>query len=344
MPLPVRPVLKPALRQVWRDPATLQLGLAPRHAVVLEGLQACDAQLLRLLDGSRDVATLFADANDAGCGPARAARLIELLHAADVLDEAPGGDPRLGPDQLSLSLVHRGVGSARRVLERRRQARVSVHGAGRVGASLVGLLVAAGIATIDVLDDKPVRPGDLSPAGIREQGAGDRATATAGTWRARHRGVRAATSVRDGDLHVVAPVSATPPPEVLAGVRRRPHLLVVVRETTASVGPLVIPGRTPCLRCLQLARADRDPRWGELSAQLVGGGRSEEPCDVTLATLAASLAAMQTLAHLDASGRPATVGGVIEFDLVEAALRRRSVPAHPACGCGAGSAEATMTA
>jgi len=342
--LPVRPVLKPALRQVWRDPETLQLGLEPRRALVLKGLQPPDTQLLRLLDGSRDVATVFAEANDAGCGPARAARLIELLHAADALDDAPPGDPRLAPDLLSLSLVHRGVGAAARVLERRKRAVVSVHGAGRVGSSLVGLLVAAGVGTVEVLDRRPVRPGDLAPAGIREQTAGDRASAAALPWPARARVVRATSATRGCDLHVIAPAGATPPPEVLAGVRRRPHLLVAVRETTASVGPLVLPGRTPCLRCQQLARADRDPEWAALSAQLVAAGRNDEPCDVTLATLAASLAAMQALAHLDGAATPQSVGAVVEFDLCETRLRRRSLSAHPACGCGAASAEATMEA
>ena len=309
---------------------------------MLEGLQPPDARLLGLLDGSRDVATVFAEANDAGCGPVRAAQLIELLHGADALDDAPPGDPRLAPDLLSLSLVHRGAGAAGRALARRRRATVSVHGAGRVGASVVGLLVAAGIGSVDVVDDRPVRPGDLAPAGIRDQGAGDRATAATLPWRQRSRGVRATTRARDSDLHVVAPAAATPAPEVLAAVRRRPHLLVVVRETTASVGPLVLPGRTPCLRCLQLARADRDPEWAAVSAQLVAGGRDTEPCDVTLATLAASLAAMQALTHIDGAAAPSAVAGVVEFDLVETRLRRRSVAAHAACGCGAASAEATM--
>src|SRR3954467_2926305 len=88
VPLPVRPVLKPALRQVWRDAVTLQLGLAPQRAIVLAGLQPPDSHLIGLLDGSRDVAALFNDASPLGCPPERAVRLIELLAAGP---PAPAG-------------------------------------------------------------------------------------------------------------------------------------------------------------------------------------------------------------------------------------------------------------
>jgi bacteriocin biosynthesis cyclodehydratase domain-containing protein len=350
VPLPTRPLLKPALRQVWRDPATLQLGLDPGRAVVLQGLQPPDANLLALLDGSRDVATVFTDADAAGCTPERAVRLIELLAAADALDDAPQDDPRLAPDLLSLSLLHPGPGAAARTLRRRRAATVSVHGAGRVGATLAGLLTAAAVGHVVVADDGPVRPADIAPGGIREQGSTDRATAATQPLRRRTPGQVVTTGRRAGsrvpvDLAVVAPAASSPAPEVLAAVRRVPHLLVVVRETTASIGPLVQPGASACLRCLHLARADRDPHWAALSAQLAGGGREVEACDVVLATLAASLAAMQVLAHVDGDHRRvSTVSGVLQFDLGDGRLRRRSVSPHPACGCGAAHPETTMEA
>jgi bacteriocin biosynthesis cyclodehydratase domain-containing protein len=350
VPLPVRPVLKPALRQVWRDASTLQLGLEPRRAVVLEGLGPPDSRLLDLLDGSRDVATVFTDASSLGCPPERAVRLIELLAAADALDEAPPTDPRLTPDLLALSLLHPGPGAAARVLARRRQARIAVHGAGRVGGSVVTLLAAAGIGRLDVVDEGPVRPVDLAPAGIREQGAATRATAVTAPLRRRSAALSVTTGgCGDSDVAVVAPTTSMPAPEVLAAVRSRPHVLVTVRETTAAVGPFVVPGATACLRCLHLARADRDPRWAAMTAQLTGATRGVEACDVVLATLAAALAVTQVLCYVDAGAdgrppRPSTAGGVLAIDLADGRLRRRSVAAHPSCGCGAADDGATMDA
>jgi bacteriocin biosynthesis cyclodehydratase domain-containing protein len=124
-------------------------------------------------------------------------------------------------------------------------------------------------------------------------------------------------------------------PETVTSVRAEPHLLACVRETTGVVGPLVLPGRTPCLRCLALARGERDPQWPALSAQLVGDPVTE-PCDVVLASLVASVAGLQALALIDGDDAPATVGGVLEYDAVRGALRRRSISVHPACGCAPG--------
>lgn len=344
VPLPVRPVLKPALRQVWRDAVTLQLGLAPQRAIVLAGLEPPDSKLFGLLDGSRDVATVFNDANALGCPPERAVRLIELLAAADALDDAPPADPRLEPDLLSLSLLHPGPGAAARVLARRRAATVAVYGAGRVGAAVATLLAAAGIGRLCVVDDGPVRPADLGPAGIREQGAGTRATAVVAPLRRTSTALTVSTVAPErADVAVVSPVTSVAPPDVLAAVRHRPHLLVTMRETTAAVGPFVLPGRTPCLRCMHLARADRDPHWAALTAQLTGDSRPVESCDVVLATIAAALAATQVLTAIDvADGRASTVAGVLEIGLDTGQLRRRSIAAHPSCGCGAAVDSATM--
>ena len=62
-------------------------------------------------------------------------------------------------------------------------------------------------------------------------------------------------------------------------------------------------------------------------------GRSVvEPCDVTLATFAAAVAAMQSLAFLDGGSAP-TIDGTLELTLPDWRLRRRSWIPHPACGC-----------
>jgi bacteriocin biosynthesis cyclodehydratase domain-containing protein len=341
MSLPARPAVKPALRQLWRDAATLQLGLVRDHAVVLSGLAPDDAKLIDLLDGTRDMPSVVAAAADAGVGPQRCTELLNLLRAADVLEiDPPLADAPHAPDLLSLSLLHPGAGAAGRVLARRRAATVRVHGAGRIGASVVGLLKAAGVGNLIVVDAGPARPLDTHPAGLRAPKSGTRASAVAATFDVTAR--RDADDAGEIDVEVVAPVGSMPRPEVLALVRRRPHLLVTVRETTALVGPFVRPGATACLRCLELTRRDRDPAWPALTAQLVGSARDVEPCDVTLASLAASLAAMQVLTHLDGAQRPTSEGGTLEFSLRDGRLRRRSISSHPACGCGAADATETM--
>ncbi len=83
----------------------------------------------------------------------------------------------------------------------------------------------------------------------------------------------------------------------------RPHLLVRLEPDRAVVGPLVVPGRTPCVRCLDLSRCRLDAAWPHLLAQLCR--EAAEPDPVLLAWVA-TIASVQIRAWLagDAFRRP----------------------------------------
>ncbi len=114
----------------------------------------------------------------------------------------------------------------------------------------------------------------------------------------------------------------------------RPHLAVVMTGERVVVGPLVLPGRSACLRCLDLHRTDRDPAWPHVVAQLArrrpGGVTRVETAS---ATMAGGLVALQVLAHLDGHGVPATLGRTLEVVLPDGLVERRRWPPHPSCGC-----------
>jgi bacteriocin biosynthesis cyclodehydratase domain-containing protein len=351
-----RPLLPPALRPVWRSHHALQLGLDPTRAVVVDGIDEPTARTLLELDGTRTEAEVLSTAAAAGLDRDLVGGLLADLRGAGVLAEvtpavsAPRPAPvvrpgrafgalgRLGPDLATLSLIP-APRSPLEVVRARRAASVVVHGAGRVGVSLGALLAAAGVGRVHVADRGPVRPGDVAPAGVPAADV-DRSRVAAATDALRRAAPEVDTAApppgQRPDLVVLAstdPVDTTLRTALAGG--RVPHLVAGVRETSAVVGPLVLPGRTGCLRCADLHRSDRDPAWPVVAAQLVGiRRRREEPCDVALATLAAGLAAVQCLAHLD--GRPAAVTGAsLELGLTDWRLRRRSWPAHPRCDCGA---------
>jgi bacteriocin biosynthesis cyclodehydratase domain-containing protein len=332
-------VLKPALRRLWRGPDTLQLGLDPRHAVVLGGLDRVDAELIDLLDGSHDAGELSQVAERTGV-PARPAELLAALSAAAALDDsstlvAATRSPRLEPDLLALSLRHRAPGAAAAVMASRRATEIEVLGAGRVGATLAALLAAAGIGRVTATDRAPVRTADLTPGGLRDA-ATDRSRGAAVSTLTAALAPEPGEAPASRSVVVLAPAGPAIPPEWLRLVRRRPHLPVVIRDVTATIGPLVIPGSTPCLRCVELARADRDPAWPVLAAQLIARARQVEACDITLAAAAASLAAMHLLSWLDDPQAPApTLGGAVELSLADLRQRRLATHGHPGCGCGA---------
>jgi hypothetical protein len=110
----------------------------------------------------------------------------------------------------------------------------------------------------------------------------------------------------------------------------RPHLLARASGAGALVGPLVLPGRTPCVRCTDLIRRDLDRAWPALLAQLV---RLPGRMSRVQVGWAAATAAVQAWAYLDRpDSPPETAGGTVELT-ADHLVRWRRWPIHPECGC-----------
>lgn len=326
----MRPVLVPAARRLWRDGGALQLGRPSSRAVVVEGLVGPRRALLPLLDGSRSRDQVVAEAGRAGCHDA--AEVLDLLEDAGLLLDADDTRPvgldraerdRLAPDVASLALA-RGRRAAGALLARR-SARVVVHGAGRVGGPLAALLAAAGVGTVDVRDAGTTCAADTAVGGLTLTDLGrPRAEALAGR-------LRSAGSARRPALVVLTDESAEETAAVLVH-DGTPHLVARVQETVGRVGPLVLPGSSPCLHCLDLVRSSVDPGWPAVAAQLSQPSRSPAACDGVLAAAVAAQAAGQVLQLLEGD-TPASVAGTLELESPGWRWRRRSWPQHPGCPC-----------
>ncbi|GAA3492242.1 ThiF family adenylyltransferase [Streptomyces cremeus] len=359
----MHPKVKPALRRAWRDRQSVQFGVTSAHAVLVGPVDTATGTLLGLLDGTRGMPLLRAEARARGLPEEQADRLVARLAAAGLIDDVGAGGPeavalharageadRLRPDLASLSVVHPEPGGGARRLAARRTARVQVRGAGRVGATLAAVLSAAGVGRVDVLDGGCVEPWDVAPGGAGTAAVGMRRDVVA------RRTVRdcapgrpprqrpgagldaepplslVVVAPRDGlDAHVPDP--ATAEPWMTGGV---PHLYAGVVEATGVVGPLVLPGGTGCAGCLERVRAERDPGWPRMQAQWRSGRREGVPgCDIALATAVAGLAAAHALAFLDGE-LPSSAGARWEAALPLLDWRREELAAHRDCPCGAG--------
>ncbi|MER7890521.1 TOMM precursor leader peptide-binding protein [Micromonospora sp. NPDC094482] len=338
-----RPTLLPGLTRLWRDRHTLQLGVGPERAVLLEIANPRAARLLDLLDGTRSERGVLAHpvATDVGIDEVRT--LLDTLRAAGLLvprdtllprDLAGPTRARLGAEAGALALAAaRLPATPAQVLRRRQAARVLVTGAGRPGAALAVALAQAGVGQVTPELAGPVQPADLVGTGIPAADLGrplatavreaiDRAAPGTGGHRG-HRG-RADLAVQLGTDRPAALLAAG------YAQRRLAHLLVTLREDVPVIGPLVRPPVGPCLNCVDLHRADRDPDWPRLAAQLTGDGPA--PACATATLLAAvGFAVAEALAHLD-GGVPETTGGAVEV-VGAGRFRRRSWPPHPGCEC-----------
>ena len=306
MPIPSRPQIKPGLRRVRRDERTVQIGLSADAGVVVTGLDPAEAALLDRLDGTRPASELTSWAGQQGVRPERVGQLLELLDRAGVLtgpptDRAylhrlPAHDRlRLVPDAQAWSVVYPSAGDGFRLLAERTRHQVLLVGPGRLARAARGTLRRTGVQ-VD-LGDRLAHP--VPPASLVVLLGEDAVSSSAG-----------AVLVNAG----------------------RPHLAVVAGADRASVGPLVVPGRSACLRCLELHRTDRDPSWPAVAAQLAGAtpvGRGES----SITALVAGLLALQVACWVDGQRRPATVGATVTVTLPDGLSTRRAWRQHPGCGC-----------
>ncbi|MEU4398448.1 TOMM precursor leader peptide-binding protein [Micromonospora orduensis] len=338
-----RPTLLPGLHRLWRDRHTLQLGVGPGPAVLLELANPRAAGLLDLLDGSRSERQVLAHAVTARVTTDDARTLLATLRAAGLLVPAHSLLPRdlAGPLRARLAAeagalalaAARLPGTPAQVLRRRRTARVLLTGPGALGAALAVALAQSGVGQVIPHLSGPVRPVDLVGTGIT---AAELGHPLAPAVRAAIGRAAPGTGTHPGRaarVDLVIQLGTDRPPALLAAglaQRRRPHLLVTLREGVPVVGPLVRPPAGPCLHCVELHRADRDPAWPRLAAQLAAAAAA--PAGATGTLLAATgYALAEALTQLD-GGSPETLGGAMEI-VGAGRFRRRGWPPHPACGC-----------
>jgi len=359
----MHPMVKPALRRGWRDLHTVQFGMTPAHAMTLGPMDKATGSFLDLLNGTRGLPLLREEGHRMDLPEGHVDQLVKGLTHAGLLDDAKGGGPaadalrakkdvldRLRPDLASLSLITGEPGESMGRLAARRELRVQVRGAGRVGAVLAALLSGAGVGEVDVRDRGHTEPWDVAPGGLPAEAVGERrdeaarrAVRRAAPDRPPRRTSQATSEESEPgfSLVILAPrddvAVHAPDPAAATGliVSGTPHLYAGVVEGTGVVGPLVLPGETSCAGCLHHARTDRDPTWPRLVAQWRSGRQPQvRPCDLTLATTVAGLAAAHALAFLDGQS-PSSAGARWEVSLPGLHWHARPVWAHSACPCGA---------
>ncbi|MEO7235965.1 MAG: hypothetical protein ABIW80_11410 [Lapillicoccus sp.] len=341
--------LRPDLLPLRRGRGAVQLGLsATAGGLIVDGLAPAEVALLEQLAGRLPPPEVYAAAADLGVSDARAMELVALLRAHGLLVEAgPSEDvrPDAGPRNVGRWVV--------------------VDGRGALPPAVAALLRGSGVVRVDSgpwaadvadaelragrpLTGGPERPDGPHPTGgpvalVVLVGRGGLDPLVGEPWRAR--GVPLLPVVDDGGRVVVGPLVTSDP-------------------------------ALPCLRCLQLARVDRDAHWPEVMAQAAGrdGDRTRDgPADggparwPEMLSVAAGVTAMVANAALVADavvGVPGAVGtrgagvsgaGVsVEVTAPWPRLDHRRWARHPACpghargaldgsGVDHGSARVTMT-
>jgi bacteriocin biosynthesis cyclodehydratase domain-containing protein len=112
---------------------------------------------------------------------------------------------------------------------------------------------------------------------------------------------------------------------------REPYIVLRTRPGRAVAGPLVVPPETSCLRCADLWRAEADPVWPRLAAQLA---HRQAPDDPVLDAWVTALGLAQIVAFLyGEAGELRSRTLTLASDTGRTTLR--VWPQHPHCACHA---------
>lgn len=289
------------------------MGWPPRD-VRVAGIDKAHVVWLLNLRGERTLAQAVEDGRAAGLRPSTMSRLARSAAHCGLLDDAstvapiPTDPPPPVREQMAVGIAsarHLYGSGAHAVIHRRQRAEVVVQGSDLIADVVAHVLTAASVGSI-------VR-GRAPHSGAR---------------RHRQAAARIACQVLCDATH---PDAASDPDAMALDI---PHLAVSCAGPRATIGPMVIPGRTSCLRCRDLHLSDADATWPRAAVQWA----ARRPADTIagLAHLAGSWAALQVLALIDAGPHEAslpTLDGALTISLPEARPVHEPRPAHPLCGC-----------
>ncbi len=318
--LPAAVCLPPHHTVVPLGPDARLLGLDPSTAVAIDGLPPPLAEMLDELHPAAQAHLLVARAVERGATPAAAeALLCRLVDAGALIDAAAAG----------------------RRAERRSASAVVVAGRGPLAVGIVTGLVLAGIGAVHTDTGGEVRSSDLGTGYLDADHGRDRLVATRDAVRRLVPGARTDPPPLRLVPDLVVLADECPQPARLAALHSEvvAHLPARLRDGIGIVGPLVLPGRSACLSCVELHRSACDPEWSVVAAHLVGrSGRADPSC----VAATAGLATAQALAAVDGMGggpAPAVLDATLELNLAAGELVRRVWTARPECRCRAAPPE-----
>ncbi|KAA0917388.1 hypothetical protein FQ137_12605 [Dietzia sp. ANT_WB102] len=280
---------------VARDRHTVQVGLAPDRAVVVDAPASVGARrltaLLAGLDGSTHLDEVAACAGIDASEMAAVARILaHLAELGHLLLDPPGPgsattDPTPRPEPVR---------------------RVHILGTGQMSEVLRGPLAVNGCRVTTGPSPGLTLDAERPP------------------WFQRG---------RSPDLVILTGAVSVDPVVTTALTRSgQAHMHVYCRDARVVVGPTVVPGSSACLRCTDLFRARRDPRWPFVAAQLIG-------LSPNAAVPALTAAAALVLAEIAATREPGavlqTLGATVEINPSEGLWRRLEWQADEGCDCGA---------
>lgn len=341
--------INPNHQALWRNPFEMQLGLG-ENQVVLKKLTPAQERLIAALYRGIADQQLPTITKQLGLSKEESESVLQQVEPI-MLAENPKlkSKVELSPEFIAgafseiirASLLHAVDGEA--VLIGRAGRSIHIEDFSRTGLSIAQGLAAAGVGHLISHDEQQVLPADLGPTGYPTQLLGrPRVDALRTMLAASPNKAMVSTGkkllekqLQKIDCAVLIVQQAIEPRRYSHWVNRDvPHIAVSFDTEFASISPMIIPGQTACLFCLDSMRAKQDKNWPVLASQLIA---SQKKFDDTASQLfTAGVVIQKILARVDK---------IAGFELSEENLSGYRMnlksgeitefiwPKHPACGC-----------
>ncbi len=361
----------PRFRAGWRLKRSVQVFSAEDGSVYLLRLGAgddlvlaeprpVDRVMLEALDDWSTLPQLERALRANGLNPAEAARCVDDLRDAGVLDTQPPTQilddavaERYDRQLIYFSDLADPDEDPARMQCRLGAAHVVILGCGGLGSWVACGLASAGVGSLTLVDDDRVELSNLNRQLLfTEADIGQlKVEAAAEALRAHNGALRVDPVVRrvraEGDVEALlspAPdlVIATadwPPHELPRWVNRAcisadvPWIGAGQFPPRLRVGPMVVPGRSACLECQEAAIRREHPLYDELAAWRAKGETPDASVGPVCGVIG-SLLASEAMHLLIGAFEPATVGRALMVDLRTMEMEWERVRCDPECrGC-----------
>ncbi len=339
--------INPHQTALWRDIDSLQIG-AGADGVIFNSLSPAQERLIAALYRGIADKHLPQLMNDLGVPASDGQHLVDSLRPLLLQNTRPLREP-LSEDFVAsafsniirASLLSSADGAT--VLMERKFRSVHLDDLSGAGLALALGLAAAGVGRLVTHDSSKIEASDLGPNGYPSQLLGKTKV---------HALIALLASspnqmqVVDGhtlktkelesiDCAAIIAHQAIEPRRYVQWLNRDvPHLSLTFEADKSSVSPLIVPGRGPCLYCLEQARIAKDARWPVMASQLVANRARLD--DSASRLFCAGLAIQKMLSHLDDVGgfrqtEKELVGYQLEF--ASGTVSEFRWAEHAACSC-----------
>ena len=345
--------INPHQSALWRDLNSLQIG-SGNQRVIFNSLSPAQERLIAALYRGIADKQLPRLMDDLGVESAEGQSLVDALEPLLLRNTAPLKKP-LSEDFVAgafaeiirASLLNSADGAT--ILMERKFRTVHVDDLSGAGLALTLGLASAGIGRVVSHDQSKVEPKDLGPSAYPSQLLGKpkieavRALLASSPNQmnlvAGHKLTE--RNLESIDCAVVVGQQALEPRRYVQWLNRDvPHLALSFEVDFASVSPLIVPGRGPCLFCLEEARINQDPSWPVIASQLVTSKNRLD--DAASRLFCAGLAIQKIIGQLDDTGGfKQTAKELVGYrlNLSTGSITEFSWPEHEACSCRLTSSE-----